>query len=190
LRKLAPYFLVLLFAGLLCDCVGCKSRVAPCINPASDDQTANKPDPGFRLLLSKGFHGGEIAATTTVLDVKYTNTSNAIDYGHFCARFGEIYRLDVVYNGIPVKEPKEVTRRRVALQSGFCREAEGPGRNLQPGQSGDDILYYDTTKPGTYTFTADVDTDPLDPDDNVRVRSNTVTIVVPAIASTGTTPRQ
>jgi hypothetical protein len=115
--------------------------------------------------------------STKALDVKYTNISKKVDYGNFCSIFGEMYHLAVVYNGVPEKEPEDVTKDRIAAQARRCQIAEGPTITLQPGESNEILLYYEATKPGRYEFTVDVDTDPLNPSKNTKVRSNTVTLI-------------
>lgn len=155
----------------------------------SNIAVVQKSDPGFTLALSVPRRDGTMVSYQQGLLVTYTNVSSAVAYESNCGAFGALYQLAVTYNGIPVKEPAEAQRHRKIAESGQCFGGSNPGRNLQPGQSRQDHIYYDTFKPGTYEFTVEQNSDPRHPKDNVTVRSNTVTIVVPT-ASTGAVPHQ
>jgi hypothetical protein len=170
MRKLAPYLLAAVFAMQTL---------------ALHTQTADQPAPGFTLVLSVPQRDGTMVPYQQVLLVTYTNISNALDYESNCGAFGALYQLVVTYNGTPVKEHAEAQKRRNIAESGRCFGGSNPVRNLRPGQARQDHLAYDTFKPGTYEFTVEQDTFPKYPAKSVKVRSNTVTIVVPAAASTG-----
>ena len=174
--KLGPYFLVMLFAVQ---------------TPVLNAQNPDKPAPSFTLTLSVPQRDGTMVPYQQVLLATYTNISKGVAYESYCGAFGALYQLVVTYNGVPVKESVEAQRRRKIAESGRCFGGTGsnPGRNLQPGQSRQDHLAYNTFKPGMYGFTVEQNTFPLNPSKNVTVRSNTVAIVVPAAASTrDTTP--
>jgi hypothetical protein len=145
-----------------------------------DAQTTKSVAPGFRLTLSLGRHSGEIPKKFQVLLIAYTNISDKVEYENMCGNFGNLYHLAVTYNGVPQIESEDIQKERKIRQSGRCHNFSGPQRNLQPGESREDNLYYDTTRPGIYVFTVDVDTSPLDAQNNVTVTSNTITVVVPA----------
>jgi hypothetical protein len=168
LRTLAPYFLLALFAMQ---------------TPVLHAQTVDKPAAGFTLALSKSPDGEQTGKV--VLQATYTNTSKEVDGGRTCATLGAFY-LEVVYNGIDeTKDYQQHTSLRGAPPCTGIPFA----MVLQPGESKHAYLYYKTRKSGTYEFTVVQDTFPKDPARNVTVRSNTVTIAVPA-ASTGGAPRQ
>ena len=112
--------------------------------------------------------------------VTYTNLSQHVDAETTCSAFGAFYHLRVVFNGITEAETDASRKRRKDMEAAApgCI-GSNPGRNLQRGQSRDDIIYYEKLKPGTYEFTVEQDGFPHDPKSNVVVRSNTVTIVIP-----------
>jgi hypothetical protein len=141
-------------------------------------QTTQKPEPGFTLTLSEGRHGGQIAKNIRVLLVKLTNTSKDINYEDVCLAFQGWYNLTVVYNGVPVEDTDKQREFKKQRATGECNGSR-TARNLKPGESRDDLFYYDAAKPGTYEFTIDRETFPRNPDKSVTVKSNTLTIVVP-----------
>jgi hypothetical protein len=166
MRKLAPYFVVLLI-------------VMQTI--LANAQTSEKPAPGFTLTLSMGWHGGEISKNIQVLVVKLTNISKEVIPRMVCDSYGEMNHLDVVYNGVPVEKTEAEQEYRKRWDAGDCHGGAGSAReeHTKPGESREDILYYDTTKPGRYEFTVTRETFPGQPEKSVTVRSNTITIVVP-----------
>jgi len=145
-------------------------------------QSVDSADPGFTLTLSRGRHGGEFSKDTQVMVVRLTNTSKGINYEDTCSAFGGLYRLLVVYNGVPVEEPAAKQKERKASESGLCFGGSGsnPARHLKPGEHRDDFLYYETKNPGTYEFTVERISIPGEPDKSVIVKSNSLTIVVPS----------
>lgn len=130
----------------------------------------------FKLTISVG-HDGAIPKDTAILIVKYTNLSDEMDYETTCGAFGAFYKLDVVHDRVSIPEPPEAAKRRKGMEKGPC-SGSNPGRNLAPGQSRGDYLYYKTQKPGTYEFMVEEETDPEDPAHNVTVKSNTLTVVM------------
>jgi hypothetical protein len=166
LRKLARYFLFVVFAM---QTLGVHAR------------TTKKPKPGFKLTLAKSSFGGMAPATTQVLEATYINTTWKKDHSDTCASIGAFY-LDIVFNGIDVtKDYPQHTGIRGALPCIGIPSASV----LKARQSKHGYLTYDVSKPGTYEFAVEQDTFPDDPSKNVTVRSNTITVVVPAAASTG-----
>lgn len=141
-------------------------------------QTVGKPAPGFTLTLSVGRHSSEIPKNIRVLLVKLTNTSSDVNYEDACLAFHGWYNLTVVYNGVPVEDTDKQKEFKKQRATGECNGSR-TARNVKPGESRDDLFYYDTSKPGTYEFTVDRETFPMNPEKNVTVRSNTLTIVVP-----------
>jgi hypothetical protein len=166
LRELAPYFLFVVFA----------------MQPLGlHAQTTKKPKPGFKLTLAKSSFGAMLPATTQVLEATYINNTWEKDHTYTCASEGAFY-LEIVFNGVDVtKDYPQHTGIRGALPCIGIPSAS----ILKPGASKHGYLNYDVSKPGTYEFTVEQDTFPDDPSKNVTVRSNTVTVVVPAAASTG-----
>lgn len=93
-----------------------------------------------------------------------------------------MYNLEVLYNGVPVKETEAQKERRKKLEAGDCSHGGGSAvaELTKPGETRQDILYYYTAKPGTYEITATKETFPGHLERSVTVRSNTLTIVVPS----------
>jgi len=141
-------------------------------------QTTEKPAPGFTLTLSEGRRDGTMVPYQQVLIVRLTNISNEVNNRTGCESYGGMYNLKVVYDGVPVEETAEESKARKRMESGEC-EGRGIAQHTKPGEFREDILYYNTMKPGTYEITATKETFPGQPDKSVTVRSNTITIVVP-----------
>ncbi len=142
-------------------------------------QGVTSTTPGFTLTLSQGRHGGEIPKSDQVFVVKYTNISNHLDGESWCSAFGAFYNLVVTYEGVPIKETAEHLKRRKGMEAAHGRcSGSNPGRNLEPGQSREDTLYYETKRPGVYTFTVEQDAFPGDDNTKIVVRSNVLTIIV------------
>jgi hypothetical protein len=163
MRKLAYCFLVALFV----------TQGAATLAQTQDEQAA-----GFTLTLSLGRHSGEFSKDTQVLVVRLTNISKEVNYEDTCSAFGGLYNLRVVYNGVPLEETDKHRNRRKALEQGPCN-GSNPGRRTKTGESREDRIYYETTKPGTYDFTVEREGFPGNPEKSVTVKSNTLTIVVP-----------
>jgi hypothetical protein len=168
MKKLASYFVVVIFAT--------QAIVAYA-------QTLENQGPGFTLTLSMSQARFGLPATYQVLLVKLTNTSKEVMYRTMCDSWGEMYNLEVVYNGIPLEKTEAEKERRKKLEAGDCHSLSGSGsavaEHTNPGETRQDILYYYTTKPGTYEITATKETFPGHSEKSVTVRSNTITIVVP-----------
>lgn len=146
-------------------------------------QTDEQPKPRFKLTLSMGRTPGEFSKGMQVIIVRLTNTSNDLIREDTCSAFGCLYKLSVVYNGVPLDEPEEKRKHREDMERG---EAAGglcfgsnPGHHIKPGEYWKDLIYYRTTKPGTYEFTVEKKTFPQGPGEGVKVKSSTITFVVP-----------
>jgi len=141
------------------------------------------PNPGITLRLSQGLPRGEFPEGTQTLIVRLTNTSDNWIREDACEAGGALYRLIIVYNGVPQKEPDWIRKRRETAEAG---EAAGglcmgsnPGRRIQLGEYWEDSLNYPTEKPGTYQFTVELKLPQPLSDSTVTAKSNTLTIVVP-----------
>jgi hypothetical protein len=167
MRKLVPYFGVLILAA---------SASTLCA------QTSEEKDAGFTLTLSQGTVRYGVPQSYEVLVVKLTNISQRVMSEDTCSAFGAFYNLKVTYNGIPIEEKEEHLKHRKAMEKGPC-SGSNPGRRAKPGQSLEDTLYYETTKPGTYEFTVEREGFPGDPDKSVTIKSNPLTIAVPEPAA-------
>lgn len=141
-------------------------------------QTREKPAPVFKLALAEGNRDATMVSWQTRLVVRLTNISTDLIREDGCSALSAMYKLSVVYNGVPLDEPAEAKSGREAREAGKCLFASARARVLQPGQYWDDELFYNTTKPGTYEFTVEEKTFPQDPQKSVTVKSNTVTVVV------------
>jgi hypothetical protein len=139
-------------------------------------QTSEQSTPTFTLSLSIGKSDGMTPKNLRVLNVKITNSSDHVEYQSFCKAIGGLYDLEVKYNGSPVEETENHKKARLSRESTVCTILD---RRIGPGDSKDDKVYFEATKPGTYDFTALQDTSPRDPQRNVTIRSNTVTVVIP-----------
>jgi len=141
-------------------------------------QTPEKLAPGFTLTLSEGRRDGTMVPYQQVLIVRLTNISNEVNNRTACESFGGMYNLKVVYDGVPVEETDEERKARKRMESGEC-EGSAIAQHTNPGEFREDILYYNTMKPGTYEFTATKETAPGEPEKSTTVRSNTISIIVP-----------
>jgi hypothetical protein len=141
-------------------------------------QTPEEQAAGFTLTLSQSKLRYGVPKAFQVLVVSLTNISQRVIGDTTCSAFGAFYNLKVVYNGVPIEEKEEHRIHRKAMEKGPC-SGSNPGRRANPGQSLDDILYYETIQPGTYEFTIEREGFPGNPDKSVTVKSNTLTIVVP-----------
>jgi hypothetical protein len=135
------------------------------------------PAPQFTLTLSEG-HRGMMPANQQVFVVKMTNISKEAMRRDACDSFGGMINLEVVYNGVPVEKTEAELKWRKQHETGPCIGSMIK-EETKPGESRLDTLYYNTTEPGTYEFTAARETFPGRPEKSVTVRSNTITIVVP-----------
>jgi hypothetical protein len=145
-------------------------------------QMTEKSSPTFTLALSMGVHGGAIPQELLVLHVKITNTTDHVIHQSFCWAIGGLYNVEVLYNSTPLAETKAHQKARKSREAGVCTHRGG--RDIDPGESLDDDVYYDPLKPGRYEFTAEQDTTPHDPKKNATVRSNSLTVIVPESGST------
>lgn len=142
-------------------------------------QSTSAADPAFTLTLSRGWRRGEFPRNTQTLIVRLTNTSTDWIRESGCIA-GGLYKLSVLYNGVPQEEPPAIRKRR---EENEARESSGdcpgsnPGRRIQPGEYWEDPIYYQTDKPGTYEFVVE-ERDFTVPSQADVVKSNTLTIVV------------
>lgn len=174
MRKLASYFAVLIFATQIA--VICA-------------QTPERPKPRFKLTIS---NGGMDSSGGYVLAVTETNISNDIirEGGCLPLAFQDGINISVLYNGRPMEmdETKPMVqhlrkqRAHPAPCSGsmFGHEAKPGGGPEGAFEDNLDIsLLYDMSKPGTYEVTVSKETFPHNPEKSVKVKSNTLTIIVP-----------
>lgn len=141
-------------------------------------QSSGSQEPGFTLSLKEekpigpGYH---------TLIVTLTNTSKENMHRTVCDSWGDMYNLEVVFNGVPVEKTEAESARRKQLEAGDCFEGGGSAvaEHTKPGGTRKDTRYFYTTKPGTYEITATRETFPGHPEKSVTVKSNTLTIVVP-----------
>jgi hypothetical protein len=122
--------------------------------------------------------------------VKYTNTSDTVQRDD-CAVARWEYKVTVLRDGTLVenryahkkKTEESVPPGAIKLELDEGVACHSDGRGLNPGQSAKFPIWvsseYDMTVPGTYEITVTRDTDHWNPDKNVTVKSNTLTIVVP-----------
>jgi hypothetical protein len=164
MKKLALYFLLAGFG----------------MQSAAHGQVPNpeavRPAPGFTLTLSEQ-HSGSIVPPQRWFVVKLTNISNEVMHRTSCDSFGEIYNLEVVYNGVPMKKTAAELEWKKQHEAGGCTGSVTM-EATDPGHDRFDTLAYNTLKPGTYEFTLIRETFPGEPEKSVTVKSNTITIVV------------
>jgi hypothetical protein len=151
-------------------------------------QAPMAPKAGVTLTISQNRPDGALPKNTQTIIVRETNISKGVIRESACTAFGVLYRLDVVYNGIPQEEPDEGRKRREAAEAvkagkpAIC-EGSNPGKATKPGESWDDTLYYQAKQPGTYEFTVEEKSFPASGGEGVTVKSNTITVVVPAASA-------
>jgi|SRR5579863_1300073 len=155
---------------------------------AMSPQTGLTFDPGFTLQLHRGRPRGEFPKGTQTLTVRMTNTSNEVIREDACTTAGKMYRLKILYNGVQLEEPEWRRKSREAAElgeahGGDCPAVSNPARQLRPGESLEDFIFYDAARPGTYEFAIEEKVFSLQSRPRV-LKSNTLTIVVRA------TPKQ
>jgi hypothetical protein len=144
-------------------------------------QTPEKPVPQFKLTISEYHH--ELGPGFNRVSVIVTNTSKEVFFEPGCSDMRNLYRVSVFYNGVPLDEKDAGARHRAeAEQAANCTHELGINP-IKPGGSFSlwfDLAYrFDLSKPGTYEITVSRETDPDHPEKSVRVKSNTLTVVVP-----------
>ena len=139
-------------------------------------QTTEQPAAGFALSVSVGHRDGMAPEDFQVLRVRITYKSDHVEYRSFCGAIGAMYDLEVKYNGVLVPETEEHQRARLAREVTLCTIMD---RRLGSGDSKEDNVFCQTSKPGTYEFTVIQDTSPRKRETKARIRSNALTIVVP-----------
>jgi hypothetical protein len=157
-------------------------------------QTPEKLAPTFSLAIERKPLEAENAPGTFILLVKYTNVSNVIQ-NDGCMTTPSAYHIMVLRDGIAAEKRK--TKKTTEMKNednntGYqikvthteqdtCRG--GVDKGLNPGQGVKFPLWvssaYDMTVPGTYDIAVTRETDLLNPEKSVTVKSNTLTIVVP-----------
>lgn len=167
MRKLTLYLLITIVATQISTSVA---------------QSAGKTEPQFTLTISE-YHG-EFGPALDRISVKQTNISNDVIYDPGCVEVRGWITFSVLYNGAPLEE-RDVVRRRHWEKHYSENCTSGGGVNgIKPGKSAEYLVSlafkYDLTKPGTYDITATMESDPSHPEKSVTVKSNTLTVVVPA----------
>jgi hypothetical protein len=149
---------------------------------AQASESPGQQEAPFKLDLSVVPHSSEIRPTVLKFVVTLTNTSKEWISEDPCSFGGALYKLSVLYNGIPVQEPEEARSRREAKEEGEARggicSGHG-GRRIRPGEHWEDVLYYDAAKPGTYELTVERKEFSHGPGESTTIRSNTLTMTVP-----------
>jgi len=166
MRKLAPYFVVLLFA------------ISTAVLFA---QTQEKPKPQFKLAISEYHH--ELGPRFNRVSVIVRNISSEVFFEPGCSDMRDLFRVSVLYNGVSMDEKDAAARHRgEAEQAAFCTHELGLNP-IKPGESFQVFLdladRYDLSRPGTYEVTVSRETDPDHPEKSVTVKSNTLTVIVP-----------
>jgi hypothetical protein len=143
----------------------------------------------FALAIEEKPLEAENTPGTHILLVKYTNLSDKVQWDP-CVVSPWEYKLAVLRDGTQV-EKKYAYRKKTEehLPPGAIkleldeRKVCSATDRLNPGQSVKFSLWvtsnYDMTVPGTYEITVTRETDPWNPEKNVTIKSNTLTIVVP-----------
>jgi hypothetical protein len=173
MRKLAMYFLVLLFAV----------HAVAVFAQAAKNQT-----PPFTQTISE-WHQGGFPPSYHRLRVIGTNTSNEVIIVGGCEVQRGVYKVSVVYNGVPLEENDAAARRQreTNAKRTMCNHELGINK-VSPGGNFERLVYisgnYDMTNPGTYEITVSRETDPDYLEKSVTVKSNTLTIVVPEPGAT------
>lgn len=146
-------------------------------------QDAAKPGPAFTLTLRRGLQSGEFPKNTQRLIVRLTNVSDTLIREDACEAGGALFRLNVIYNGIRQKEPAHIRTRRETAEKGeknfrLCM-GSNPGRHISKGEYWEDLLNYQTVKPGRYEFTVDLKLPQASTGPIPEAKSNTLTVDVP-----------
>jgi hypothetical protein len=146
-------------------------------------QTSGTSGAGFTLTLSKEPPDVRFPEGTQTLVVRLTNTSDTWIREDACEAGGALYKLRILYNGVPQPEPKWIRKRRKTAEAGEAKggrcSGSNPGRRISLGQSWEDFLRYEAKKPGTYEFTVELKLPQAGLSSPVTVRSNTLTVAVP-----------
>lgn len=144
-------------------------------------QSTGETEPQFTLTISE-YHG-EFGPALDRIRVRETNISKSIIYDPGCVEVRGWITVSILYNGSLLEE-KDATRRRhwEKVYSESC--TSGGGLNgIKPGKFADYLVSlafkYDLSRPGTYDITATMESDPEHPEKSVKVKSNTLTVVVP-----------
>lgn len=166
MRKLASYFVVMIFATQAF---------------AAHAQSSEKTEPRFTLTISEFHH--EFGPAFDRINVKETNTSEYVIYDPGCVAKRGWITLSVLYNGRPLEEKDAAARHRREKEANeFCTSGGGVN-GINPGDSKEYLMSvafkYDVSRPGTYEETASMESDPDHRDKSVTVKSNTLAVVVP-----------
>jgi hypothetical protein len=139
-----------------------------------------KPEPPIVLTIAEWHH--ELGPRFNRVSINVANISDQIFFESGCAAERGFYRATVTYEGVRVEE-KDAEARRKFEKEVRCTQELGTNP-LEPGvttRTWLDVGYmYDMSKPGTYEVTISRETDPEHPAKSQTVKSNTLTVVVPA----------
>jgi hypothetical protein len=139
-------------------------------------QGVHKPEPSFALSLFHLPHESGSDPKTEILIVRLTNISKQPIHDDLAVVCEGAYKLSVLYNGDPIGAPKFQECPFVVS-----------GGMIDPGESVENEIPYNTAKPGTYQFILERKAFPQYPNDHSTVRSNALTTQVPdANAATDT----
>jgi hypothetical protein len=171
MRRLASRFLVLLFA-----------MQAPILLA----QVLEKPKPSFALSIEEDKDAARANTGLHRVLVKYTQVTNGQELV-FHEEAKGMYKMIVLRDGVPAAETDAMRElRRIHFADGIPTgifPGVGIQAQLKIGESrtiGLDVSdYYDMTSPGAYRITVTRNTDPWDLPDNLKVSSNTITVLVP-----------
>lgn len=177
MRKLASYFVVLIFAI---------QTAAICA------QNPLNRVPKFSLTIFLFQNGGAESEMPgqpifRMIRVEETNTSNESIFEAGCLELQGLFHISVLYNGVPLEERDTATRmkREAKAKQTPCRALAT--NEIRPGQSWTRYLGfawdYPMCKPGTYEITVSRESNLEHPEKSVTVKSNTLTIVVPEPAT-------
>jgi hypothetical protein len=141
-----------------------------------------RPEPKFKLAISL-FQPGGAHSTFRKLRVTETNTSNEEFTEAGCLEFRGLFRISVLYNGVPLEEKDETARKEREAKENRTGCTHELGINkIRPGASWDRYLTfvdYNLSKPGSYEITVSRESELEHPEQSLVVKSNTITIVVP-----------
>jgi hypothetical protein len=148
-------------------------------------QATERTKPGFTLFIEddKNLSGGYPFGYHRLL-VTYTNNTDQVEDDSMLDP--DLLNMIVLRDGAPAEETKEMRELRKSMDDLKSGKAMGHAwvlGTIKPGKSVTIPLYisdyFDTSKPDTYTITVSQETFPWEPEKNVTVWSNTLTIVVP-----------
>jgi hypothetical protein len=150
-------------------------------------QATEKPEPRLSLTIFLSLGGTHTPGRPDFRELKVieTNTSNELIRYTPCPQDQGVYRVSILYNGLPLEERDAAARKKREADAKNhpwnCPELAPNG--IKPGQSWTRYMGlswdYPMCKPGTYEITVSRESDLEHPEKSVTVKSNTVTVVVP-----------